>query len=133
MNFAKAAESKNGVMITSHHSSYQNRSYHYDSGSRIEVKDGYNLYIMRGLPGSGKSSLSNQILQAYQNNGKKAFISSADDFFVNQHTGRYIFDASRLEEAHDWCHKNAAKHMKKEFAEIYCYEYIKLYYIINNN
>ena len=80
---------------------------------RSDVKDGYNLYIMRGLPGSGKSTLSGQIAKAYHDQGKKAIIASADEFFIDR-SGQYNFDGSRLEEAHNWCRSKAEKHMKKE-------------------
>jgi len=81
---------------------------------RCDVKDGYNLYIMRGLPGSGKSTLSGQIVKAYLNEGKRAIIASADDYFIDQRTGNYNFDGTRIDEAHQWCRSKAEKHMKKE-------------------
>ena len=49
------------------------------------------LYIMRGLPGSGKST------QAHQIGG---LIYSTDDFFIKD--GIYQFDSSKLTQAHQW-------------------------------
>ena len=81
--------------------------------SRSDVKDGYNLYIMRGLPGSGKSSLAQQIAKSYHDHGKRSIISSADDTFLDIRTNQYNFDVTRLDEAHHSCRAKAEKHMKK--------------------
>lgn len=49
--------------------------------------------IMRGSPGSGKSTYANSI---------KGTVVSADQFFIDA-TGVYNFDPRRLGEAHRWC------------------------------
>jgi predicted kinase len=51
------------------------------------------LYIVRGLPGSGKSSLAKNITE---------LVYSADDFFTNKN-GEYNFNAKLLGKAHEWC------------------------------
>ena len=51
------------------------------------------LYIARGLPGSGKSSLVKKLTEA---------VYSADDFFTNK-KGEYNFNAKLLGKAHEWC------------------------------
>ena len=51
------------------------------------------LYIVRGLPGSGKSSLAKNITE---------LVYSADDFFTNK-KGEYNFNAKLLGKAHEWC------------------------------
>ena len=51
------------------------------------------LYIVRGLPGSGKSSLAKKITET---------LYSADDFFTNK-KGEYNFNAKLLGKAHEWC------------------------------
>ena len=51
------------------------------------------LYIVRGLPGSGKSSLAKKITE---------LVYSADDFFTNK-KGKYNFNAKLLGKAHEWC------------------------------
>ena len=51
------------------------------------------LYIVRGLPGSGKSSLAKKVTQ---------LVYSADDFFTNK-KGEYNFNAKLLGKAHEWC------------------------------
>lgn len=52
-----------------------------------------NLVIIRGCPGSGKST------KALTYRGYRHF--EADMFFEAE--GYYMFDASRLAEAHEWC------------------------------
>jgi NEDD4-binding protein 2 len=52
------------------------------------------LILLRGLPGSGKSTFANYM---FSNN-----IFEADQYFYNEE-GKYNFDASKLYEAHKWC------------------------------
>jgi predicted kinase len=52
-----------------------------------------NLYLLRGLPGAGKSTLANQI-------GGSHF--EADMYFINEN-GEYIFNGADIKKAHQWC------------------------------
>ena len=52
-----------------------------------------NIYLVRGLPGSGKYTLAREISTAFV---------EADMFFLN-HEGEYVFDGSKIKEAHAWC------------------------------
>lgn len=52
------------------------------------------VYIMRGLPGSGKSTYTKK-------NFPDATVCSADSFFMNE--GEYRFDPSKLAWAHQQC------------------------------
>jgi adenylate kinase family enzyme len=54
------------------------------------------LFLVRGIPGSGKSTFAKHIWNEYA-------ICEADKFFHNKETGEYNFDPSRLKEAHEWC------------------------------
>jgi ABC-type glutathione transport system ATPase component len=50
------------------------------------------LFLLRGLPGSGKTTLANSIGGSHM---------EADKYFIDG--GEYKFDASKLKEAHAWC------------------------------
>lgn len=62
-------------------------------------------FILRGLPGSGKSSLAELLRDSVD---EAMFplpdILSADNYFVDK-DGNYNFDISRIGEAHDWCYQ----------------------------
>ena len=53
------------------------------------------LILLRGLPGSGKSSLAHLITNEFS-------ICEADMFFTDKE-GNYNFDATKLSQAHNWC------------------------------
>lgn len=55
------------------------------------------LFLLRGLPGAGKSTLAKSLGGMHM---------EADKYFMDE--GEYKFDASKLKEAHAWC-QNAAK------------------------
>ena len=52
------------------------------------------LTLVRGLPGSGKSTFANWIWNEYA-------VCEADKFFYDKE-GNYNFDAIKLREAHEW-------------------------------
>ena len=56
---------------------------------------------MRGLPGSGKST----VVRAITNTYRASVVCSADDYFL--HDGRYNFDATLLSAAHAACQNKA--------------------------
>lgn len=63
----------------------------------IEDIDGEQiLYIVRGLPGAGKSTLSSTKIAPDTT-------VSADDYFM--HGGKYVFDRNKLGEAHAYCQR----------------------------
>ena len=53
------------------------------------------LFLVRGLPGSGKTSFASAIWNEYA-------VCEADKFFYDKE-GNYNFDPSKLKEAHTWC------------------------------
>ena len=56
------------------------------------TSEGKNLYLLRGVPGAGKSTLAKQL-------GCTHF--ETDSFFMVD--GEYKFDQSKLKDAHKWC------------------------------
>lgn len=65
------------------------------------------LILLRGLPGSGKSTFAENY--ALKIDGIHL---EADMFFVNKETGEYEFDASKLKQAHQWCQDRVESFMK---------------------
>ncbi|CAL4228676.1 unnamed protein product, partial [Meganyctiphanes norvegica] len=62
------------------------------------------LIILRGLPGSGKSTLGRELL------GRNGVILSTDDFFCDKQ-GIYHYDPTRITEAHTWNKRRAQKRL----------------------
>jgi len=52
------------------------------------------LYIVRGTPGSGKSTFAKTLGGIHY---------EADMFFIDPTTGEYKFDGSKIKLAHSWC------------------------------
>ena len=73
------------------------------------------LILVRGLPGSGKTTLSHIILQLPNNLEQE--VLSADDFFENE-DGDYNFDATKLKEAHNYCQFRCSERMRQKKARI---------------
>ena len=65
------------------------------------------LFLVRGLPGSGKTSFATHIWNDYA-------VCEADKFFYDKE-GNYNFDGSKLKEAHEWCRNNTEEWMKQDW------------------
>lgn len=61
------------------------------------------LYIIRGLPGSGKSTMAREIVA--KNPETKHFEA---DMYFHDKTGKYVFNPSMLKQAHQWCQLKTA-------------------------
>lgn len=75
------------------------------------------LYIVRGLSGSGKSSIARELVNPIWNEQSESFVKdfySADDYFTDKH-GNYNFDHTKLAEAHAECISNVELAMQKAF------------------
>ena len=62
------------------------------------------LTLVRGLPGSGKSTFANTITNEFS-------VCEADKFFYDKE-GNYNFDATKLSQAHKWCRDEVEIRMK---------------------
>lgn len=62
------------------------------------------LVLVRGVSGSGKSTIARAMIGYYH---------LETDMFFRDMFGRYNFDYTRLQEAHDWCQRQAYEHLKR--------------------
>lgn len=69
------------------------------------------LFIMRGLPGSGKSFLAQKLREL-----NDAAICSTDNYFMVD--GKYLFDRTKLGHYHKLNQKNVASHLKDNITTI---------------
>jgi hypothetical protein len=75
----------------------------------IWVPVGPTVYILRGVSGSGKSSMTKAILKSMESIAQTSrpedfvVVASADDYFLQNAERKYKFDASRLKDAHADC------------------------------
>ena len=60
------------------------------------------LFLLRGLPGAGKSTLAKSLGDARH--------FEADMYFIDE-KGNYNFDATKLRSAHEWCRNNVENTM----------------------
>ena len=66
-----------------------------------------NLYLLRGLPGSGKSTMANML---------NATCFEADMYFMRD--GEYRFDHTKLKMAHKWCQDSVEDCMNLRYERI---------------
>jgi predicted kinase len=73
------------------------------------------LILLRGLPGSGKSTIGEVMLMT--NSIDKPDVLSADDYFMTPE-GEYLFNPSKLKEAHNDCQQRCAAKMRNQITKI---------------
>jgi len=64
------------------------------------------LYIVRGVPGRGKTTFAKKLV------GEDFLVCEADKYFINQENGKYEFDISKIKDAHKWCQNMVENYMK---------------------
>jgi hypothetical protein len=64
------------------------------------------LYLVRGLPGSGKTTYAHALADRLRADGLPPILCAADDFFVGA-DGVYRYDPARLGDAHAACQRRA--------------------------
>lgn len=74
------------------------------------------LILLRGVPGSGKSTLGDVILYSPGSTNTNNVLS-ADDFFIDEN-GNYNFDIGKIKEAHNQCQLKCAERMKLQLSKI---------------
>lgn len=67
------------------------------------------LILVRGLPGSGKSTIAMNLIGWYWH-------LETDQFWMKD--GEYKWDASKLGEAHAWCQSETRKLLKRGFSPV---------------
>ena len=67
------------------------------------------LYIVRGIPGSGKSTFAQSL---------DCPVFEADQYFIDSETGEYKFDGSKIKLAHNWCKLRVEQSMEDESQKI---------------
>ena len=72
------------------------------------------LILIRGLPGSGKSSLADILSE----NGTYP-VYSVDDYFTNSESGHYNFDFKLNHEAYALCEENTRKSLMQGLTKIF--------------
>lgn len=73
------------------------------------------LFILRGIPGSGKTTLA-KFLQVLCAPDLDVVLCSADDFFVNE-KGEYNYDISKIGKAHSECQAKC-EHAMGTYADV---------------
>lgn len=66
-----------------------------------------NLYLLRGLPGAGKSTIGQNL---------KTVNFEADQYFMKD--GQYKFDPTKLRDAHEWCQNRVERCMVEGIRDI---------------
>ncbi|WP_043991478.1 ATP-binding protein [Vibrio sp. AND4] len=65
------------------------------------------LFLIRGLPGSGKTTLAKKLSKQL-----KAKHFEADMYFENE-SGEYVFDGTKLAKAHEWCFQQTCMWLRR--------------------
>jgi predicted kinase len=74
------------------------------------IKNNLTCIILRGVSGSGKTTIA-EYLEFIATDNLECVICTADDFFYKD--GEYLFDASKLGQAHEYCKEKAEAAMKE--------------------
>lgn len=79
---------------------------------------GLTITLVRGLPGSGKTTIAKAISAE---TGAKHL--EADMFFMEN--GVYLFDGNKIKEAHGWCQRNASDSLSQGHCVVVSNTFVK--------
>lgn len=80
------------------------------------------LVIVRGIPGSGKSTFAKKLAKETD-----SAHFEADMFFIKD--GEYHFDASKIKEAHEWCRDQVHKSIEADQSVVVSNTFVKMWEI----
>ena len=83
------------------------------------------LFIIRGAPGSGKTTLAKNLASVMNHSGRVAVVVEADEYFVKD--GVYTYDASKIKDAHKWCQEQTSRYLKEGMAVMVPNTFTKLW------
>jgi len=69
------------------------------------------LFILRGLPGSGKSTYAKRLQNKYHLLGGFSSVICSTDFYFTRPDGIYDWNFKLLKEAHQWCFNQVVQAM----------------------
>jgi predicted kinase len=87
------------------------------------------VVLMRGLPGSGKSTFVEQLVERATQLDINSAVCSADQFFYDEH-GTYHFDTRELSSNHGKCFSKFQYHLRASPGEL---GFVKLIIVDNTN
>lgn len=76
-------------------------------------------YIVRGLPGSGKSTKVRRMVEEFAGRGESVVVCSSDDFFVCPCCGHYGWSRDKLHYAHRWCQAKFSKALQDGVSHVF--------------
>ena len=85
------------------------------------------LVLVRGLPGSGKSTVAKQIITKPVDEFQKWKHFEADMYHIDWGTGEYIFNPARIKHAHDWCFNSTVTALKHGYCVVVSNTFVKLW------
>ncbi len=77
------------------------------------------IVIIRGVPGSGKTTMAKRDFPSHK-------LIEADQFFIGEN-GIYEYDRSKIKEAHKWCQKTALESLKRGENIVVANTFIKIW------